>query len=444
MAVNISFKLRDPQKQVVPSRQVETPIIMMVNFGYYELSANGTKLYKPLKYSTGQKIIPDHWLGSRAKQSRKLGYDSLNTNLDNLEKFAKDSVTELTNSGEVPNPDNVKYRIDKKAGRNVMCKSRCNNLNEYIDVFIKDSESGARLTDKKTRYKAGTIKNFKGFKVQFDDFQLQKRKKLDFDAITLDFYDRFVEFFTEKKYSPNTIGRHIKNLKTIMRYARDEGYHNNSEIDRRKFKVLREDVDNIYLTEPEIKLLYEMDLSDKPHWELARDVFLIGCYTAQRFSDYSTIRKEQIQDLENGRKVIRLTQQKTGEPVVIPVRHELEVLLKKYDWTVPKIWEQKLNKYIKEVGGAVKINMKVPIEQYKGGLKVKSTVPKCDLIKTHTARRSGCTNMYLAGISPLDIMKISGHKTEREFLKYIKVTKEETAKNLITHPYFSNPVLKKA
>lgn len=379
-----------------------------------------------------------------AKQSRKLGYDSLNTNLDNLEKFAKDSVTELTNSGEVPNPDNVKYRIDEKAGRNVELKSRCNNLNEYIDVFIKDAESGARLTDKKTRYKVGTIKNFKGFKVQFDDFQLQKRKKLDFDAITLDFYDRFVEFFTEKKYSPNTIGRHIKNLKTIMRYARDEGYHNNSEIDRRKFKVLREDVDNIYLTEPEIKLLYEMDLSDKPHWELARDVFLIGCYTAQRFSDYSTIRKEQIQDLENGRKVIRLTQQKTGEPVVIPVRHELEVLLKKYDWTVPKIWEQKLNKYIKEVGGAAKINMKVPIEQYKGGLKVKSTVPKCDLIKTHTARRSGCTNMYLAGISPLDIMKISGHKTEREFLKYIKVTKEETAKNLITHPYFSNPVLKKA
>ena len=40
---------------------------------------------------------------------------------------------------------------------------------------------------------------------------------------------------------------------------------------------------------------------------------------------------------------------------------------------------------------------------------------KCDLIKTHTARRSGCTNMYLAKIQPIDIMKISGHKTERNF-----------------------------
>lgn len=66
---------------------------------------------------------------------------------------------------------------------------------------------------------------------------------------------------------------------------------------------------------------------------------------------------------------------------------------------------------------------------------------KNKLIKTHTARRSGCTNMYLRGIAPIDVMKISGHKTEREFLKYIKVTKEETAKNLINHPFFSSATL---
>ena len=61
---------------------------------------------------------------------------------------------------------------------------------------------------------------------------------------------------------------------------------------------------------------------------------------------------------------------------------------------------------------------------------------KCDLIKTHTARRSGCTNMYLAKIQPIDIMKISGHKTEREFLKYIKTGKEDTAIKLGSHSYF--------
>ena len=51
--------------------------------------------------------------------------------------------------------------------------------------------------------------------------------------------------------------------------------------------------------------------------------------------------------------------------------------------------------------------------------------------------------MYLRKVEPIDIMKISGHKTEREFLNYIKVTKEETAENLINHPYFSDSQLKK-
>ena len=48
-------------------------------------------------------------------------------------------------------------------------------------------------------------------------------------------------------------------------------------------------------------------------------------------------------------------------------------------------------------------------------------------MKTHTARRSGATNMYLAGIPTIAIMKVTGHKTEREFMKYIKITEEQTA-----------------
>jgi hypothetical protein len=41
-------------------------------------------------------------------------------------------------------------------------------------------------------------------------------------------------------------------------------------------------------------------------------------------------------------------------------------------------------------------------------------------------------------------MKISGHKTEREFLNYVKVSKEETAQNLAKHPYFIGSALRMA
>jgi integrase len=74
------------------------------------------------------------------------------------------------------------------------------------------------------------------------------------------------------------------------------------------------------------------------------------------------------------------------------------------------------------------------------GLKIKKEIPKYELIKTHTARRSGATYMYLDGVPNLSIMKITGHKTEREFLKYIRVSKEETAEMLANHEYFRNKV----
>ena len=45
--------------------------------------------------------------------------------------------------------------------------------------------------------------------------------------------------------------------------------------------------------------------------------------------------------------------------------------------------------------------------------------------------------MYLARIPTIAIMKITGHKTEREFMKYIKITEEQTALELMNHPYFS-------
>lgn len=46
--------------------------------------------------------------------------------------------------------------------------------------------------------------------------------------------------------------------------------------------------------------------------------------------------------------------------------------------------------------------------------------------------------MYNAGIPTRDIMKITGHKSERDFLNYIKVTKEQTADNLSKHSWFTS------
>lgn len=315
------------------------------------------------------------------------------------------------------------------------------NLNQYINRFISDIEQGKRTTSKGTRYTEGTIKNYKGFKVQFDQFQEEARKRLDFDHITIDFYDSYVAFFNKKNYSPNTIGRHIKALKVIIRAAKDEGLTNNQEIDRKKFKVITVEVKPVYLTEKELNSIYELDLSENKPLDIARDIFLIGCYTAQRFSDYSRINAQHIREIKGG-KIIDLTQKKTGEQVLIPIRPELDALLKKYNYNLPRTYEQKTNERIKIICEKAKIKEMIEVEEVKGGLKVTQNKPKHELIKTHTARRTGATLMFLAGIETIKIMKITGHRTEREFLKYIRISKEENANSLINHPYFKGSKLK--
>ncbi|MFR9525809.1 MAG: phage integrase SAM-like domain-containing protein [Rikenellaceae bacterium] len=345
---------------------------------------------------------------------------AINSNTD--KKVTKEWLDELINRFHNPDVEKSKAKM---------------SLKKYIDLYIDQIESGERLTVAKVKFAHGSVKAYKGFRERYEEFCKFKRKRFDFNDIDMKFYDDFVAYFTSKSYSINTIGRHVKELKIIMRTSRDEGYHNNGNIESRKFKVVTAKVDNIYLTEAELDAMYNLNLSDKKHLDTARDVFLMGCYTAQRYSDYSVIGEQNIRQLQSGETVIDLKQQKTGSRVIVPARKEALAILAKYDNSLPKTYEQKVNKYIKEVAALAEITEPIEVEQMEEGRLVKTIVPKNELVKTHTARRSGATNMYLSGIPSIYIMKITGHKTEKEFMKYIKASEEETAMELMNHPYFS-------
>jgi len=317
-------------------------------------------------------------------------------------------------------------------------KAAPESLRQYLRRFYDEAKTGTRLANAgntKRRYSYESLRSIKGTVLSFEMFMDAKKRKSNWNDITIDWYNDFLAYYYSRGCGANYIGKHIKNLKTIMRVAREEGLHDNAEIERKSFKVLSEPSDNIYLTENEVAAMYNKDLSDSPILAKVRDIFLVGCYTAQRYSDYSRINKTMIKE-EDGVRYIDLIQQKTGERCLIPMRPELETILQRYDYTLPKSYEQKVNDNIKKVGEKCGIKEPITVEQWKSGMKVKTTTAKFKLIKTHTARRTGCTLMYIAGVRPIDIMKISGHKTEMEFLKYIKVGKKETAMNLALHPYF--------
>lgn len=316
-------------------------------------------------------------------------------------------------------------------------------LNEFIRDYIRGIESGARQTDKGTLYSPNTIKAIKGAMTQWFEFQKAQGEEYDFEEIDMTIYNRYTAWLNSKNYAINSIGKCISNLKAIMEVARGEKLHNNVVTQSKKFKSTRAEVDAIALTKEDLDALIKLDCRKLgPGRELARDIFILGCMTAQRVSDYNHIRREQIETYYCREKqrtitVINIIQQKTKIEVQVPCSSTALAILEKYNYNIPHLAEQKINQYIKEVAKAAGLTKPITITKTNGGVRKKIVVPKYELIHTHTARRTGATLMYMAKMDIFDIMKITGHTSISNLKKYIRADKLEISMKLVCqYSYF--------
>ena len=76
------------------------------------------------------------------------------------------------------------------------------------------------------------------------------------------------------------------------------------------------------------------------------------------------------------------------------------------------------------------IDQPIKFSQKKRNRDIITVKPKYEWVTSHTCRRSFCTNEFLAG-TPVDLtMKISGHKSLRNFYRYIRITPEEAGQKI--------------
>ena len=137
---------------------------------------------------------------------------------------------------------------------------------------------------------------------------------------------------------PKVVNKHLTNLKALINAAFIDGVHDNQRAVSLIVKNKIEDRDKaieIYLTESELQALYEMPLIGKT--DHIRDVFLIGCYTCQRVSDYNNLNEDHFETTRKGTRIIRLVQQKTKTELTIPIlNYNLIAPFEKYNYNVPK------------------------------------------------------------------------------------------------------------
>lgn len=343
--------------------------------------------------------------------------------MDNLEATAKDIFRRYQNDNNhsEPSPNEYKKLLDTaiKGTKSGVPTS----LFKFIEYFIEETKQ-----NKKNSLAGSYNQTLNCIK----DFAKDKNKRVDFDTMNNNFNIDFVEYLeTKKHYKLNNIGKHIKNLKRFLNEASTPEINVNKFSFYKRFKVVKEDADTIYLNEDELQSLYDLDLSNNTRLERVRDLFLVGCWTGLRFSDFTTIHAKDITD-----EFINIQTQKTGQKVVIPIHWTVKAIMNKYkdefkNSLPPKISNQKFNLYLKEIGKKLEIlNVNKSIDYTKAGKKVQENMLKWQLLETHTARRSFATNMYKMGVPSITIMNITAHKTESAFLTYIKVTPNEHAKIL--------------
>lgn len=301
----------------------------------------------------------------------------------------------------------------------------------FFDKFINKKRivrsTGAYVSDRTTGHYKSVLNRFKEF---FGDENI----KDSFDVFDKAFESKFENWcYNKKKYSANTVPASLSVLKVLLQGAKEAGLINTDMFTHYMSKA--KTVDDIYLCEEEIERIYKLNINtckdeglidNKSLIENTRDLFVANCYLGLRYSDLSRLNEKAIFDLDNN--TVSLITEKTKEKVIIPLHPFVREIYKKYGGNFPRlVAKDKSILHLRELGRLCEINNDVIIKEHKCGIVTGVKYKKYQLIKNHTARRSFATNLYLKGAPVVSIMKLTGHTTEANFMKYIKISKGENA-----------------
>ena len=276
-------------------------------------------------------------------------------------------------------PEYWKEQVKIRLGFKVEKKVEDVTVSQFTKDVIREMEQGELLIAKtKEKYSSGTITSYRYFLNMLEMFDVIRGNVTYFNSINNDWYDDFIHFLTfeteyveygfyKDDFGPNTIGKHIKNLKMLMGLALSREISTNIEHTKKYFIKPKEDAFAVYLTEEELRKIYDVELTgENATLDKYRDMFLIGCYTALRVSDYKKIDSSCFTTTAEGTRVIDMPTTKTKNRVTIPIVYdELIAIIEKYDYDFPRITSQKLNDGIKEIARLAGIRILLRILQLK-------------------------------------------------------------------------------
>lgn len=324
-----------------------------------------------------------------------------NAVLDMLKQHTEGIYIKGIKSGKLPSKEVFKAKI-LEALREVDAEK---NILEYLDSYID------YMT---TRQQSGRIKgesvihSIERLKRTLE--AMYKKKPFTFDQIDKEFETRFLKQLNG--FSVNTISTYTKRLKMFLNWATINNVNRNQIY--KSFEMPEENREIIALSETEVQTIADLKIpthKNVPYGgtKLIRDWFVISTQTGLRYSDLHKIAQPDLLTVAGGYD-LKVKTTKTGAEVVIPVSPLLYRIFKEHKFDVPlPPSNQKYNRGLDKIADTAKLNKK---------------------ISSHTGRKTFCTTQYKKGVPVQFIMRISGHKTEKEFYRYIGVSGSENAQRI--------------
>lgn len=413
------------------------------------------------KYTTGFIIKEQEWLRYRSLQyvssalmsSIGIKYGQFASILAQI-KAALEEDFDPTKASAIIRSIKAGVLNGKELDVKVSVSSNRLSLDSYMQQFIDDLQSGRRTKRGHTKKVSnGYVDALASILKIIQRYETERRKSLSLEDITMDFQKDFIKWNIDRGVCNNTVRAKLNGLRTVMLAAYEDKKTSNVDFRHSDFVPSFAEVDHVYLTPDMIQQMLDLDLSSKDSikkliadsdikqkkkekmilklrictckaFEISRDVFVVGCLTGQRVSDYSRFNKDMVTELE-GKRFIRIVQSKTGKQVYIPLDSRVMDILNKYDGELPIVDYKKIIRHIKFIGELLHWTYKADIDPSLLGSKKSSRF--CDLLGTHTARRSFATNAYAAGVPLSSIMAVTGHTTELVLRRYLRLQSKEKA-----------------
>ena len=239
------------------------------------------------------------------------------------------------------------------------------------------------------------------------------RPGIDFKDITYTFLRDFEVHLKEKGNSVNTVAKHMRQLRTLVNEAINQGYIPSDAYPFRKYKIKQEKGRKEFLTPDELKRLENLDVDKKLRHVL--DAFLFCCYTGLRYSDFCQLTPENIIRV-NGKRWLYFKSVKTDVEIRLPLHLLFEgkalAVLERYDIVTDfaKIGpNSEANKYLAQLAAFARIRKHITY---------------------HTARHTCATLLVHQGVPITTVQKLLGHASVRTTEVYSEVLSNTIIRDL--------------